>query len=540
MKTLLLGVVAVLLSMQLEAQEKPKIVIGIVVDQMRHDYLQRFQGKFSESGFKRMIRDGFEARNTHYNYVPTYTGPGHASVFTGTTPKYHGIIANDWYDRSFQKPIYCVEDSTVTNVGGSASNGKISPRNLLATTITDELTLASNFQSKVIGISLKDRGAVLPAGHHPTGAYWYDSKTGQFMTSSFYAKELPEWLSKFNKLNYAEVYSNKTWRTLLPIEEYTESTEDLSPYERGFKGKETPTFPYNLQELRQHDRFGLIRSTPFGNTLILDLAKAAIEGEKLGKGTTTDFLAMSFSSPDYIGHNFGTHSIEVEDTYLRLDKELGEFLSYLDDRFGKNNYLIFLTADHAVVENPQFLMDSNMPGGYFNVEFANKSLAADLKNTFGEGEWIEDVSNDQIFLNRKLIAEKGLSLAEFQSKVIPMLLKIDGVSEVYTATDMARMDYTEPRIAALQRGYNSRKSGDLLILQKPGYLPDNYGTKGTSHGTGYSYDTHVPLLFFGTGVKKGSTVRNVSITDIAPTLSFLMDISLPNACTGQPIIELFE
>lgn len=540
MRTLILGVLAIVVSLQLEAQEKPKIIIGIVVDQMRHDYLQRFQSKFSENGFKRMIRDGFEARNTHYNYVPTYTGPGHASVYTGTTPKYHGIIGNDWYDRNFQKPIYCVEDSMVTHVGGSPSGGRISPRNLLTTTITDELILASNFKAKVVGIALKDRGAVLPAGHHPAGAYWYDSKTGQFMTSSFYGAELPEWLIKFNKQNYAELYSNKTWSTLLPIEAYTESTSDLSPYERGFKGKDTPTFPYKLQELRQHDRFGLIRSTPFGNTLILDLAKAAIEGEELGKGTTTDFLAMSFSSPDYIGHNFGTHSIEVEDTYLRLDQELGEFLIYLDMRFGKNNYLVFLTADHAVVENPQFLMDSGMPGGYLKVEDANKALLSYLKNTFGEGAWIEDVSNDQVFLNRTLIAEKGLNLPEVQSKVAAMLLKIEGVSEVYTATDMARLDYSEPRISAMQRGYNSRMSGDLLVLQKPGYLPDNYGTKGTSHGTGYSYDTHVPLLFFGAGVKKGATVRNISITDIAPTLSFLMDISLPNACTGQPIIELFE
>ena len=349
-----LFLIALLLSATtLFSQTKPKLVVGIVVDQMRHDYLQRFEGKFSNDGFRRLMREGFEARNTHYNYVPTYTAPGHASIYTGTTPRYHGIIANDWYSRVLDREVYCAEDTLANATGGSPAAGHISPRNLQANTITDELKLSTNFRSRVIGVSIKDRGAVLPAGHTPDGAYWFDPSVGEFMTSDFYTGELPEWVKKFNARKLVDKYSSQTWETLLPIDSYEESEPDNSPYERGFDGKETPTFPYDLKALRdQNGKYGMIRSTPFGNTLVLDMSRAALEAEGLGNDDITDFLAISLSSTDYVGHNFGPNSIEVEDTYIRLDRELAQFLKYLDDRIGKGQYLVFLTADHGVVENP--------------------------------------------------------------------------------------------------------------------------------------------------------------------------------------------
>ena len=349
------------------AQKQPKLVVGIVIDQMRHDYLQRFEYQFGEDGFKRMMREGFEAKNNHYNYIPTYTAPGHASIYTGTTPRYHGIIANDWYSRVLDRSVYCVGDTLYNAVGGSAMNGKISPRNLQVNTITDELKLSTNFQSKVVGVSIKDRGAVLPAGHTPNGAYWYDSRTGEFMTSDFYFEELPKWVEDFNNKRLANKYSDQVWNTIKPIESYKQSTADNVPYEGGFKGKDTPTFPYDLAKLRtENGPYGMIRSTPFGNTLVLDMARAALKGEDLGQDGVMDFLAVSLSSTDYVGHNFGPNSIELEDTYIRLDKDLGEFLKFLDKEVGEGEYMVFLTADHGVVANPTFLVDHNLPGGYYS------------------------------------------------------------------------------------------------------------------------------------------------------------------------------
>lgn len=530
-------------TVSLSAQtQRPKLVVGIVVDQMRQDYLQRFESKFSDAGFKKLMNEGFQVRNTHYNYIPTYTAPGHASVYTGTTPRYHGIISNDWYSRILDRSMYCVGDTLAKNIGGSSFSGNKSPRNLLVNTLTDELKLTTNFRSKVIGISLKDRGAVLPAGHSPDGVYWYDSGTGEFMTSDYYMPQLPGWVDDFNKAKHVDKYSNQVWQTLLPIEEYTESTRDNSPYEGGFKGKETPTFPYDLEKLRlENSPYGLISSTPFGNSLVLDLGRAAIEAEALGSDAVTDFLSLSFSSPDYIGHNFGPNSIEVEDTYLRLDRELAAFMTYLDKKIGDGNYLIFLTADHGVVANPQFLVDNGLPGGYIDTEAIGKHFQALVDEQLGKGDWILDVSNNQIFLNRELIGESGKDLEEVQRIVANIAMSFDPVAEVFTASDLSRFDYTDPLRLSLQNGYNRKLSGDVLIVMKPGYLPGTYGGKGTSHGSGYTYDTHVPLLFYGTGVRPGSTVTKHYITDIAPTLAMLLNISIPNAAiTGQPIKALFE
>ncbi len=523
------------------AQKQPKLVVGIVIDQMRHDYLQRFEYQFGEDGFKRMMSQGFEAKNNHYNYIPTYTAPGHASIYTGTTPRYHGIIANDWYSRVLGRSVYCVGDTLYNATGGSAMNGKISPRNLQVNTITDELKLSTNFQSKVVGVSIKDRGAVLPAGHTPNGAYWYDSRTGEFMTSDFYFKELPKWVQDFNKQRLPNKYADQVWNTLKPIESYKQSTADNVPYEGGFKGKDTPTFPYDLSKLRKENGpYGIIRSTPFGNTLVLDMAKAALKGEDLGTDDVMDFLAVSLSSTDYVGHNFGPNSVELEDTYVRLDKDLGEFLKYLDKEVGEGNYMVFLTADHGVVANPQFLTDNNLPGGFYNSDEAKASFGG-LIQELGSEDYVLNISNDQIFLNRDFIKSKDENLEEIQTLFAQQAMELDVVTESFTATDLSRFDYSDPMRKSLQNGYNRRLSGDVLLLKKAGYLSGGYGSTGTTHGSGFTYDTHVPLLFFGAGVKHGSTVEKTYITDIVPTLAMLMNISLPNgAITGEPIEEIFE
>jgi predicted AlkP superfamily pyrophosphatase or phosphodiesterase len=515
---------------------KPKLIVGIVVDQMRQDYLYKYADRYSQDGFKRLINNGFMMKNGHYNYIPTYTGPGHASVYTGTTPATHGIISNSWYVKSTGKSIYCAADSTVTNVGGTPGNGQISPRNLLTTTITDELRFASNKRSKVVGIAIKDRGASLPAGHLGD-AYWFDSENGEFMTSSYYHAELPAWVKSFNSKKLADSYLEQTWETLYPISTYKQSIADDNEFEAPFIGKDTPTFPYNLSELRENNGGpGLIASTPFGNSLTLDFAIAAIEGENLGKGNDTDFLAVSFSSPDYIGHRFGPTSVELEDNYLRLDQEMAKLLSYLDKTIGKDQYLIFLTADHGVADVATYMESENVPAGNLNTSYITGQLKGYMAAQYGEGDWILNVSNEQVFLNEKLARDKDVNIDDIEEELASFLLRFRGIKEVYTGTTMKTSAFEEGRAHLLQNGFNHKASGNLLLILEPGWLTG--GARGTSHGTGFTYDTHVPILFYGWNVKPGSSTRYATVTDIAPTLSMMLGIRLPNGATGQPILEI--
>ncbi|MBK5278932.1 MAG: alkaline phosphatase family protein, partial [Bacteroidia bacterium] len=413
-------------------QEQPKLVVGIVVDQMRQEYLYRFESKFGEGGFKRMMRDGFMLKNAHYNYAPTYTGPGHASVYTGTTPAVHGIIGNDWYDKELKKMVNCVEDERQKPVGNELGNGDVSPWRMLSTTITDELELSTQRRSKVVGISIKDRGAVLPAGHTPDGAYWYDGKTGKFISSTYYKAALPIWVDQFNALNLSDKYLNQEWRTLLPIEQYKESGPDDSPYEGRLVGKDRPVFPYNLKELRkQNGEFELLGFTPFGDDLLTALAKAALLGEEMGKDEWTDFLAISYSSPDMIGHVMGPNSIEVEDVYLRLDKNLEDLFNLLDKEVGKGQFTVFLTADHAVADVPQYLKDIKIPAGNFNVANLEKSLNDFLSTYFPGKKVIESISNDQVFLNQELFSgdpkSSGIDLLIATELISKYLLFTEGI-----------------------------------------------------------------------------------------------------------------
>ncbi|MCH7402680.1 alkaline phosphatase PafA [Belliella kenyensis] len=515
---------------------KPKIVVGIVVDQMRQEYFYKFQERYTEGGFKRLMNEGFMMTNAHYNYIPTYTGPGHASVYTGTTPATHGIIANDWYVRSLGRTIYCAGDSTVSAVGGTEGNGKISPRNMKSTTISDELRFATNKRSKSVGIAIKDRGAALPAGHLGD-AYWFDSKKGEFMTSTYYYEELPAWVKAFNEKKLADEYLSGTWETLFPIDTYVQSIEDDNDFEGPFIGKDNTAFPYDLKALMEDNgEYGLISTTPFGNTMTLEMAYAAIEGEQLGKRGETDLLAISFSSPDYIGHRFGPSSVELEDNYLRLDRDLEKFFDFLDNEYGAGEYLVFLTADHAVADIVNYMQSENVPSGNFNTRFVLTQMRGFTSQMFGEGNWIVNYSNEQVFINHDLAKEKGVKVEDVQRALADFLLGFDGVKEVYTAADMRRNEYVKGKSSLLQMGYNHKASGDLLLILEPAWLSSSF--RGTTHGTGYTYDTHVPVVMMGWNVKSGKSARYTTITDIAPTLAIMLGTRLPNGASGQPILEI--
>ncbi|MBL3656776.1 alkaline phosphatase PafA [Fulvivirga sediminis] len=538
MKKITLIVGLFLLSVASYAQgQKPKLIVGIVVDQMRQEYLYRFNDKFGEDGFNRLINEGFMFKNAHFNYVPTYTGPGHTSVYTGSTPAIHGIIANDWYAKELKHHIYCASDSTEQTVGSSSSKGEMSPRNLLTTTITDELKLATQKRAKTIGISMKDRGAIFPAGHLGE-AYWYDTKTGNFITSTYYKNQLPKWLDDFNDEKLAKKYLSGKWEPINKISSYTASGSDDNNYEGDFYGQGNVLGNgYKLDK----KNFGQLPATPFGNDILKDLAIATIERENLGKGAETDFLAISFSSTDYIGHRFGPNSVEVEDTYIRLDRNIASILKKLDEQVGEGNYTVFLTADHAVAEVPQYFVDNKIPSGYF-VHNLQKEINTFLSKKFGDGDWVENVSNMQVFLNYETVSQNKSTLHEIQEEVAHYLMTLTGIKETYPAYMIHNLDYETQGIKGLlTRGYNQKRSGDVLYVLEPSWLESGQleGNTGSTHGSTYTYDTHVPMLFFGNSVKHGVSVKYHPITDIAPSIAMILDIMLPNGATGQPADELF-
>jgi predicted AlkP superfamily pyrophosphatase or phosphodiesterase len=540
-----------LLSFSAEAQKRsrsrknlpaqPKLVVGIVVDQMRYDYLYRYWSKYSNDGFKRLLREGFNFKNNHYNYVPTYTGPGHASIYTGTTPAMHGIVGNDWYNRTTGRNIYCAEDKTVQSVGSTSAAGQMSPVNMISSTITDELKLATNQKSKVIGLSLKDRGSILPAGHAANAAYWFDGTNGNMITSTYYMQELPAWVQAFNNRKLADQYLSQPWTTLLPIEQYTESTADDQPFEGLFTGEKKPVFPHNLPELRGKN-FDLLRAVPAGNTYTKDFAIEAIKAENLGKGQVTDFLAMSFSSPDYIGHQYGPNSIEVEDNYLRLDKDLADLLKFLDSHLGKENVLIFLTADHGAAHNPNYMKSLRIPAGTTGGAVMTDSLKKHLNQKFGAAEWVSSFFNQQVYLNHAVIESKKADLVAIQEETARFMQRFPGVLRCITADALMKSHWEAGVGMLVENGYMPYRSGDVMVTLQPGWY-EGYGRgepKGTTHGSPWAYDTHVPLLWYGWQIPAGESSQRSHITDIAPSLAHWLNIQEPNGTTGKALQQYMQ
>ena len=518
--------------------QRPKLVVGIVVDQMRWDFLYRYYERYATNGgFKRFLNQGYSCENTMIPYTPTITACGHTTVYTGSVPAIHGVTGNGWYDNNLRRTVYCTEDRTVQGVGGTGSAGEMSPRNMLVTTICDEMRLATNFKSKVIGIAIKDRGGILPAGHSANAAYWYNSSTGEWMTSTYYMKELPHWMKIFNSKKLADQYYKQNWNTLYPINTYIQSSSDEKAYESKPLGTDAKGFPYNLEKFIGKN-YGALASTPYGNTFTAALAKAAVEAEDLGADNITDFLAVSFSSPDYVGHSFGPNSIEVEDTYLRLDKDLGDLFAYLDTKVGKGQYLVFLSADHAVAHVPGFLKENKIPAGTISTSGIMNRLNPQLKAKFGADRLIVSMSNYQVHLNHPVMDSMSLNEAPIKKWITDSLLKTEGVSQVIDLDQIGALPLNSTIKDMVANGYFPQRNGDLQIIFKPQWIDG--GSAGTTHGSWHPYDAHIPLLWYGWKIKPGKTNRETYMTDIAPTIAALLKIQMPSGSVGKVIEEVLK
>jgi predicted AlkP superfamily pyrophosphatase or phosphodiesterase len=526
------------ISAQAQAQtlQRPKLVVGIVVDQMRWDYLYRYYDRYdANGGFKRLLTQGFSCENTMIPYTPTVTACGHSSIYSGSVGAITGITGNFWWDRQQMRAVYCTEDNTVNTVGSSSNLGKMSPKNLLVTTICDELRLATNFKGKVIGLSLKDRGGILPAGHSANAAYWYDNTIGNWITSTYYMNELPKWVTDFNSLKQVDKYYQSGWSLLYPANTYLQSTADEKPYEaRPFGAK----FPYDMKSFAGKD-YSKITATPMGNTFTAEFAKAAVSGEQLGADNITDFLAVSFSSPDYIGHTFGPNSVEAEDAMLRLDKELGSFLDFLDAKVGKGQYTIFLTADHGVAQIPEFMNENKLPGGRVYMNKLMEQLNTTLKEKYNIPKIIVADDNYQLHLNHPALDSLKISKKEVIKWIVDKLFSDSGIARVFSIEDLYNVPLPTNVRSMLNNGYYPPRSGDIQIILKPGYI-DALGGTGTTHGLWNPYDSHIPLLWFGWGIKPGKSNKEVSMTDIAPTLAAMLHIQMPSGCVGKPIEEILK
>lgn len=515
--------------------ERPKLVVGLVLDQFRWDYLVRYNDRFSNRGFKRLMAEGFNYHNTFIPYAPAVTAAGHASLYTGSVPALTGIVGNDWIEQSSGYKMYCTRDTTVRPVGGNSKSGEMSPKNLLTTTIGDQLRIATNFASRVYGVALKDRGGIIPAGQSANAAYWLDDKTGNWISSTWYMNNLPQWVNDFNSQRKADSLLSSNWNLLHPPLTYKQSTADDNAYEKPLKFEQKPVFPHVYKSQIGVDYLAL-RESPYGNTLTLDFANQLIRNEKLGTSGQTDMICISLSSTDYVGHKFGTHSMEVEDMYIRLDAEIADFIDGLNKQFGKNGYLLFLSADHGVSNTPAFLKDHNISAGHLTSSVFAKEINAHCEKVFGIPKAIRGIIEFQVYLDHKLIDSLQDDKQAIKKEITKFILSKD---EVVYAWDYELFDkvilpaYVKEMFA---NGYHYKRTGDIQFILKP-HFSDVQST-GAEHGTWYNYDTHIPLIWYGWNVKPGNAYRKVYMTDVAPTIAALLKIQMPASSIGKVLEEV--
>jgi predicted AlkP superfamily pyrophosphatase or phosphodiesterase len=511
---------------------KVRLVVGIVIDQFRYDYFSRFGDLFGEGGFKRLLDQGASFANANYIHSPTYTACGHATFMSGATPALNGIIGNEWFDRKTGKRVTSVSDGSVKLLGGREGANGMSSAKMIGSTIGDELKLSSMGQSKVVGVSLKDRSAILPTGKRPDGAYWYDANTGNLVSSTYYFNDLPEWVKKFNQEMRPDRFFGKRWEKLLPEPAYRRSTIDEASYEKSSFGNK---FPYTItagEEVPGPRFYNQFEYTPFANDYLVDFAKAAIENEKLGADDIADLLTISFSSNDLVGHVFGPYSQEVEDITLRTDRTMAEFFKYLDQKIGFDHIVITLTADHGVAPVPEQVMTLGY-GGRLEPSAMSEAIKAGLDKRFENDNWILSFVNNNVYLDESTIERRKLDIEEVERIACQAAMNMQGIAGCFTRSQIIAGNLPKTMIAQrIANGFYPQRNGNLVVVTQPFYFFGE-GVAGTTHGSPYSYDTHVPVIFYGLGIVPGTYYDECSPADIAPTLAALLKIETPSNNVGR-------
>jgi predicted AlkP superfamily pyrophosphatase or phosphodiesterase len=483
---------------------RPKLVLAIAIDQFRYDYLTRYRGEYT-GGLARMLTRGAVFTDANYEHAPTVTAVGHSTFLSGALPSVSGIAGNEWFDRTAGKVVSSVSDDSVQLLGGSSEAGA-SPRRMLVDTVGDELKIATGGKSHVIGVSLKDRSAILPAGHMADGAFWLDAKTGSILSSTYYFADLPAWVKDLNGSKPADKYAGVEW------------------------------LGHTLGKAGDEGFYGALPATPFGNEIVELISERAVISEKLGKHAATDLLAVSFSSNDYVGHAYGPDSPEAHDTAVRTDKLFDKFFRFLESQVGMQNVLVVMTADHGVAPLPELTAERKIGGGRMPARAVQDAVQAALDQKFGKAKWIANAGGEAIYLDRELISQKKHDRAEVQRVAADAARAVPHVARVFTGEELAEGGAMgDPVARRVQNGYNAVRGGDLVIILEPYWL---YGAKGTTHGTPYNYDTHVPIIFMGPGIKAGRYNKQAKPNDIAPTLATMLDVEIPSGSSGRVLDEM--
>jgi len=514
--------------------ERPKLVVRVVIEQMRYEMLLRYWDKFQdETGFKKLVSHGTLCKNTQLDYAITERAPGFATLTSGANPSAHGMIADYWYNRLSDETAYCIEDKRTSAIGSVDERHGFSPRHLLNGTLGDEMKML-NPKSKVFSVSLHPISAILGAGNISDGAFWFEDKTGNWITSSYYRDSLPEWTHEFNNKGLQDTYMNRQWKKLMPDTNYTSSLPDENDSEEGFLLIYKNHFPYNLSLLKSKSRtYKYLKYTPFGNTYTKDFVHSLIINESLGQDHHTDMLTVSFAGSAYVNEIFGARSMEMEDLYLRLDQQLGHLIGFLEDQVGKDNFILLLTADRGCSDSYEYRDQQNMPARKFKPKHGLSLMKSYLNIVYKQEPWIKSYTKRQLYLDHGLVDQHRISLADMQETVSNFMVKKSGITYAVKASTLQESDFSEGLYEKLQHSYHPTRSGDIFLGLEAGSIEQT-----VSSGSVYNYDNHIPLIWYGRGIGKGEIQTKIHLRDIAPTISMLINIPLPEAAEGQPILEL--
>jgi Type I phosphodiesterase / nucleotide pyrophosphatase len=505
---------------QAQGAQDVRLVLLIAVDQFRYDYLTRFRSDFT-GGFKKLLTDGAVFRDAYLEHYPTVTAIGHATMLSGATPSVSGIIGNDWFDRESGKTVASVTDATVKPVGAPDA-AAASPRRLLVSTLGDEIKLASGAPKgaadapRVIGVSLKDRSAIMPVGRGADAAYWFDTKSGCFVTSTYYMNEAPAWVRAFNERHLSDSFAGQAWMRVAPPSAILRQL----PKEPGSSLNEA------------------VYGSPFGNEMLLDFATAALSQERLGQRGVTDLLSVSFSSTDSVGHTYGPDSPQVRDIAIRTDRVIGQLLERVDKLVGLPHTLIALTSDHGVAPVPETLTQRSLPGGRMTNKELFGAIEQGLASRFGAGQWLMATAGSSPYLNYSLIAQLQLDPTDVRRVAANAALAVPHVARVYTRDQLLRGEVASDLIGRrVLRGFNAQRSGDLEIILEPFWMRQ---ATGTTHGSPYNYDAHIPLILMGRRIRPGTYFDQVALNDLAPTLATLIEVEPPAGSSGRVLTEAID